>query len=105
MTAHLGETRHSSRYCNANFQMGEACGDGKAEAICALAKNVVRDVIEIGHRLCEVRERHEGQFLAWIEQERSQRTAYNFIRAYEASNVWAVEALRQYAAKTALFAY
>src|SRR5436305_13649084 len=58
---------------------------GSTGAIRALAKNVVRDVIEIGRHLTEVRELNEGQFLAWIKNEFnwSQRTAYRFIDVYD----------------------
>jgi hypothetical protein len=66
----------------------------KADAIRALAKNVVRDVIEIGRHLHEVRGHYsrkgppyDGRWLIWIKtefEEWCQRTVYNFIEAYEA---------------------
>jgi len=42
----------------------------KAGAIRALAKNVVRDVIEIGRHLSETKDRvGHGKYLQWIERE------------------------------------
>ena len=59
----------------------------KAGVIRALAKKVVRDVIEIGRHLYEVRERpgHHGEFLPWLKREFpdwSPRSAYNFMNVF-----------------------
>src|SRR5258705_13909400 len=59
----------------------------KAGAIRALAKNVVRDVIEIGRHLTEARARAaHGEWYPWLEREFgwSEPTARNFMNVYEA---------------------
>jgi hypothetical protein len=60
----------------------------KAGAIRALGKNIVRDVIEIGRHLSEVKRRvGRGNWLPWLksEFEWTDRTARNFISVYELS--------------------
>jgi len=59
----------------------------KAGAIRALAKNVVRDVIEIGRHLSEAKARvRHGAWYSWLENEFgwSEDTALNFMRTFEA---------------------
>jgi DUF3102 family protein len=60
-----------------------------ATAIRQLGKRVAADVIEIGRRLVECRDRHleHGQWLPWLEKEFgwSDRTARNFINVFEQS--------------------
>jgi hypothetical protein len=65
----------------------------KAEAIRALKRNVVRDIIEVGRHLSEVQSElarrggaHDGRWLEWLRQEFpnwSQRSAYRFIEVYK----------------------
>lgn len=60
----------------------------KAGEIKTIAKRVQSDVIEIGQRLAEVKQRLNGKFTAWLEAELaelgwSERTAYNFIGVYQ----------------------
>jgi len=59
-----------------------------AQAIRALGKRVVDDVIEIGRRLVDCRDNHleHGQWLPWLKREFnwSRQTADNFIHVYEA---------------------
>jgi hypothetical protein len=59
-----------------------------ADAIRRLGKQTVENIVEIGRRLVECRDRHldHGQWLPWLEREFqwSRQTADNFIHVYEA---------------------
>lgn len=59
-----------------------------AVAIRALGKQTAENIVEIGRRLVECRDRHldHGQWLPWLEREFqwSRQTADNFIHVYEA---------------------
>jgi hypothetical protein len=61
----------------------------KASAIRALGRNVIRDVVQIGQHLSEVKERlGHGHWLTWIEHEFStwsERSARRFVEIYELS--------------------
>jgi Protein of unknown function (DUF3102) len=59
-----------------------------AVAIRRLAKNVTRDVVEIGRRLTEAKTRcGHGNWLPWLDHEFNwgERTARNFMRVFELS--------------------
>ena len=66
-----------------------------AEAIRVLGKRAIKDIIEIGRRLTEVRHGIDGkpallshgEWLTWLEDEFGwkDQTAKNFIKVYEAS--------------------
>jgi hypothetical protein len=59
-----------------------------ADAIRRLAKNVVRDVVDIGRRLTEAKARcGHGNWLQWLKREFdwSERTARHFMGVYELS--------------------
>jgi hypothetical protein len=65
----------------------------KASAIRALGRNVIRDVVQIGQHLSEVRDRlsrqsgeGDGSWLAWLEREFpdwKRSSAYRFIQVFE----------------------
>jgi Protein of unknown function (DUF3102) len=66
---------------------GRGSRSRKAGAIRAFAKNVVRDVIEIGRHLSEAKERvGHGQYLQWLssEFEWSESTALRFVQTFDA---------------------
>jgi hypothetical protein len=67
-----------------------------APRFLALAKNVARDIVEIGRHLSEARDEcKHGEWLPWLEKEFawSRRTADNFMNVYEMTKVATVATL------------